>query len=70
MPAKSCDCGYSDPELRYNASNNGIAWQCASCGSALSNWIAHEDPEVSHLGAPSLPPWDKSGRYRRQGELL
>ena len=48
-------CKYSDPELRRCTANNGIAYQCRSCGHMVGNWIRHAD--LPGLDLAALPAW-------------
>jgi hypothetical protein len=48
-------CDHSDPELRHCAANNGVAWQCRSCGYIVGNWIPHS--VLPGLDVAALPEW-------------
>ena len=65
-----CDCGRSHPELRRNAQNNGIGWQCCSCNAVLSLWIPHWHESLRGIDLAGLPLWDRSPRAPGQSSLL
>jgi hypothetical protein len=62
----SCSCGASNPELRYNPANKGVAWKCSACGSPLSQWISHADVP----NPLTLPMWDAPLKNKPQSDLF
>jgi len=62
-----CSCG-GNAELRYNAGNNGVAYQCHECNEVLSGWLPHS--QLLAVNVLDLPKWDRTPKNPGQGVLL